>query len=89
MCSRCQNLEKYKGLTIEKHEHALEEDRVEKELQQVRNKRARFEVVERPAKMGDVAIIDFVGMVMCDEFDGGKPKAWRTPFRIRFKNLHW
>lgn len=70
-------LGKYKGLTIEKHEHALEEDRVEKELQQVRNKRARFEVVERPAKMGDVATIDFVGTVDGVEFEGGKAEGHR------------
>lgn len=70
-------LGKYTGLEIEKHEHELEEGRVEKELEQMRQNRARFVTVERQAQMGDVVTIDFVGSVNGVEFEGGKAEDYR------------
>lgn len=67
----------YKGLEIEKHEHELEEGKVEKELNQARERRARFVTVERPAQMGDIATIDFVGSIDGVEFEGGKSEGHR------------
>lgn len=64
-------LGKYKGLEIEKHDHPVDEARVEKELNQARERRARMVVVERQAQMGDIATIDFVGSVDGVEFEGG------------------
>ena len=70
-------LGKYKGLEIEKHDHPVEEGRVEKELNQARERRARFVIVERAAQMGDIATIDFVGSVDGKEFEGGAAEGHR------------
>lgn len=72
-------LGEYKGLTIEKYTEELDEAKVEKELNQARERGARFveagEGVE--AKLGDFASIDFTGFVDGKEFEGGKAEDYR------------
>lgn len=72
-------LGEYKGLTIEKYTEELDEAKVEKELNQARERGARFveagEGVE--AKLGDFATIDFTGFVGGKEFEGGKAEDYR------------
>lgn len=72
-------LGEYKGLTIEKYTEELDEAKVEKELNQARERGARFveagEGVE--AKLGDFATIDFTGFVDGKEFEGGKAEDYR------------
>ena len=72
-------LGEYKGLTIGKYTEVVDEARIEKELNQARERSARFveagEGVE--AKLGDFATIDFTGFVDGKEFDGGKAEDYR------------
>lgn len=69
----------YTGLTVEKYTEELNEEKVEKELNQARERSARFveagEGVE--AKMGDFTTIDFTGSVNGVEFEGGKAEGYR------------
>ncbi|MBE7082295.1 MAG: trigger factor [Clostridiales bacterium] len=72
-------LGQYTGLTIEKYTEEVDEAKVEKELNQARERAARFvdagEGAE--AKLGDFVCIDFTGSVNGVEFDGGKAENYR------------
>lgn len=65
-------LGEYKGTKIKKATGEISEEKIEKELNQVRERNARFVEKERAAEMGDIATIDFVGMKDGVEFEGGK-----------------
>ena len=66
-------LGQYKGLTTEKVAAEVEDEEVMKELKQVQEKNARkIDVTDRPAQLGDVAKIDYLGSVDGVPFDGGK-----------------
>ncbi len=67
----------YKGLKVEGSKETLDENRIEKELNQARQRQARFVPVEREAKIGDVVTIDFVGSVDEKVFKGGSAKDHR------------
>lgn len=58
-------LGKYEGLEVEKEKLVFDDKKVDEVLENIRASRATFEdVLEvRPAKMGDVAIVDFEGFV--------------------------
>lgn len=70
-------LGQYKGLTVETCKETLDEARVEKELNQVRERQARFVEVDRPCKMGDVVSIDFSGSIDGVKFEGGTAENQR------------
>ncbi|ASC69964.1 Trigger factor [Halomicronema hongdechloris C2206] len=71
------SLDQYKGLTVQAEEVQYDAQRVEDTLEQYRLNQATLVPVEdRPAQMGDVAVIDFVGKVQgkdgeLTEFPGG------------------
>ena len=67
----------YKGTKVKKATGEISEERVLKELNQVRERNARFVEKERPAKLGDVATIDFVGMKDGVAFEGGTGVDYR------------
>ena len=69
----------YKGLKVEKYTEEVSEEKVEKELNQARERSARFvEAGEgAEAKMGDFVTIDFTGSVNGEEFEGGKAENYR------------
>lgn len=58
-------LGKYEGLEVEKEKLVFDDKKVDEVLENIRASRSTFEdVLEvRPAKMGDVAIVDFEGFV--------------------------
>ncbi len=72
-------LGEYKGLKIEKYTEELDESKVEKELNQARERSARFVDAKEgeAAKLGDFVTIDFTGMVNGKEFEGGKAENYR------------
>ena len=70
-------LGQYKGLTVETCKETLDEARVEKELNQVRERQARFVEVDRPCQMGDVVSIDFSGSIDGVKFEGGTAENQR------------
>lgn len=65
-------LGEYKGLEVGRAEPEPADEIVERELERVREGFARLEPVERPAASGDIAVIDFEGMVDGRAFEGGK-----------------
>lgn len=64
-------LGEYKGLSAARQTVEITDEEVEKEIDAVRERNARINTVERPAALGDTAVIDFVGYVDGKEFDGG------------------
>lgn len=72
-------LGEYTNLQIEGYKETLDEAKVEKELNQARERNARFvEAGEgAEAKLGDFATIDFTGSVNGVEFEGGKAENYR------------
>ena len=66
-------LGKYKGVKIEKIEHNVTDEDVNKALEDEQKKNARVIYVEdRAVESGDIAVIDFDGSVDGVAFDGGK-----------------
>ena len=67
----------YTGLEIKKATGEVTEEQIEKELNQARERQARYVQVDREAKNDDYAVIDFVGYVDGKEFEGGKAEDYR------------
>ena len=65
-------LGEYKGLTAEKEEVKVTAADVEERLKQLSDRNTRLVSVEREAKEGDTAVIDFEGFLDGKPFDGGK-----------------
>ncbi|MCL2627200.1 MAG: trigger factor [Oscillospiraceae bacterium] len=65
-------LKKYKGLSAEKPSIEVPKSEIDSELEAMRQRNARMEPAERPAKMGDIAVINFEGFLDGVPFDGGK-----------------
>jgi len=63
---------KYKGISAPKPSIEIPDSEVDSEIENMRARNARIEKVDRPAKNGDVAIIDFEGFVNETAFEGGK-----------------
>lgn len=61
----------YKGIEVEKPTYTVEDADVEREIEQEREKSARFVGVERPVENGDRVILDYSGSVDGVLFDGG------------------
>jgi len=67
------NLGEYKGIEESKIEYNVTDEDVEKEIDRVRELNARLVSVEdRPVEKGDTVIIDYVGYINDEEFEGGK-----------------
>ena len=71
------NLGAYKGLKIESAKGEVTEEKIDAEINQQREKIARFEIVQRKAKMGDFVTIDFIGSTDGVEFEGGQAENYR------------
>ena len=69
-------LGQYKGLEVEKEEVNVTDEQVQAELDRMAQNVASTETVERPAKMGDTANIDFEGFVDGVAFEGGKAEHY-------------
>ena len=66
-------LGQYKGLKAPKDVTEVSEEEVAEEVEKTRKQNARkVSVEDRPARMGDVANIDFDGYMNGERFDGGK-----------------
>lgn len=69
-------IKNYKGLKVEKCSSEVTEDDVNAQLDQMRERSARLVEVDRKAKKGDLATIDFEGFVGDEAFDGGKAEEY-------------
>ena len=65
-------LGEYKGLTAEKEEIKVSADDVKERLNEMAERNARLVSVDRKAKKGDIAVIDFEGFDNGVPFEGGK-----------------
>ena len=61
----------YKNIEIEKIEIETTEEDVDKELEALRQRNARIITVDRPAKDGDMVLLDYAGYVGDHQFEGG------------------
>jgi trigger factor len=66
----------YKGLEVEREEKEVDEEIVDTEVERLREGFASLEPVERAAKDGDSALIDFEGFVDGQAFQGGKAEDY-------------
>ena len=64
-------LSSYEGLKLERKMVDLDENHVDSELEAMRTKTAKMEVIEEAAKEGDTVLIDFEGYIGDKQFDGG------------------
>ena len=65
-------LGEYKGLTAEREEIKVSADDVKERLNEMAERNARLVSVDRKAKKGDIAVIDFEGFDNGEAFEGGK-----------------
>lgn len=64
----------YKGLEVEKRQVQVDDERVEHELEHLREHLARLEPVERAAREGDFVVVDYVGTIDGEPFEGGEAR---------------
>ena len=69
-------LGQYKGLSAPKDEVVISEEDIENELKPYVERASRLVTVEREAKDGDTAVIDFEGFKDGVPFDGGKAEGY-------------
>jgi trigger factor len=62
----------YRGLEVPKREPAADPEVVQDQIDEMRERFARLEVVDRPAENGDFVILDFVGTIDGEPFSGGE-----------------
>ena len=56
---------------VGRREPVADQERVDKELEQLRERQAKLVAVDREAKEGDTVLISFVGRIDGEEFEGG------------------
>ncbi|HEV7885336.1 MAG TPA: trigger factor, partial [Solirubrobacteraceae bacterium] len=62
----------YRGVEVGRREPAADPDAVDAQIEEMRERFARLEVVKRPAEEGDFVTIDFVGTIDGEPFSGGE-----------------
>jgi trigger factor len=65
-------LGRYRGLEVVRREPAADPEAVDAQIDEMRERMARLEVVDRPAANGDFVILDFVGTIDGEPFEGGE-----------------
>ena len=76
-------LGEYKGLTAEKEEIKVSADDVKERLNEMAERNARLVSVDRKAKKGDIAVIDFEGFDNGEAFEGGKGENYELELGSR------
>jgi trigger factor len=66
----------YKGLEVGRREPEVSSDEVEAEVERLRNSLASLETVERAVEKGDFVVIDFVGRIDGEVFEGGDGRGY-------------
>jgi trigger factor len=64
-------LGQYKGLEVGRREAHVEDRQIDEEIERLRDRLATLETVERSAQNGDHVVIDYVGSVDGEPFEGG------------------
>jgi trigger factor len=61
----------YRGLEVGRREPQVEDAQIDEEIERLRDRLATLETVDRPAEQGDHVVIDYVGTVDGEPFEGG------------------
>jgi trigger factor len=69
-------LGEYKGLEVGRREPEVPQEEVDAEIERLREQSASLDNVEHPAKKGDFVVIDFVGRVDGEPFEGGEARGY-------------
>jgi trigger factor len=64
----------YKGLEVGRGEASADEERLEQEIEGMRERLARLQTAERPAENGDFVVIDYVGSLPVQEDGSEEPR---------------
>src|ERR671919_626195 len=65
----------YKGLEVGRREPSLDPQEVQAELERMRESLAALDTVDRPASRGDFVVVDFLGTIDGEPFDGGEARG--------------
>ena len=65
----------YKGIEVGRREPKVDEQEVEAELERLRESHASLETVERAAGEGDFVVMDYVGSLDGEPFEGGEGRG--------------
>src|SRR3954465_3114 len=68
-------LGEYKGLEVGRREPDVPQEEIDAEIERLREQSASLDNVERPAKKGDFGVIDFVGRMDGEPFEGGEGRG--------------
>ena len=68
-------LGEYRGLEVARREAEVDDEALEAEVERLREAQAALETVERPAGPGDFTVIDFVGTIDGEPFEGGEARG--------------
>lgn len=66
----------YKGLEVGKREPEIDKEQVNEEIERRRESLASLETVERAAANGDFVVIDFLGKIDDEPFEGGEGRGY-------------
>jgi trigger factor len=66
----------YRGLEVGRREATVPDEEVDAEIERLRESVASLENVDRPAGEGDFAVLDFVGTVDGEPFEGGDARGY-------------
>jgi trigger factor len=69
-------LGEYKGLEVGKREPEVDRAQVEEEVERMRDSLASLETVDRAAADGDFVVIDFLGRIDGEAFEGGEGRGY-------------
>jgi trigger factor len=61
----------YKGVEVGRREPEATDEQIDAELAQMQERAARLETAEREARQGDFVVMDYVGSIDGEEFEGG------------------
>ena len=65
----------YKGLEVGRREPEVPDEAIDAELERMRESNASLENVDRPAADGDFVVLDFVGTIDGEPFEGGEARG--------------
>jgi trigger factor len=65
-------LGEYKGLEVGRREAQIDEGAIDQELESLRDRFATLDTVDRPAQTGDHVVINYLGKVDGEPFEGGE-----------------
>src|SRR5215212_4728681 len=65
----------YKGLEVGRREPDIPSEAVDEEIERLREAAASLENVDRPAQKGDFVVLDFLGRVDGEPFEGGEARG--------------